>query len=287
MTMEMARELAARLWEVLHPFLEIGLLFLLIYSLLYYLRGTRGAYVLSGLIIALILLTFVSDQLKFEVISWLLNGLGAVFAVALLVIFQPELRRAFAQLGSRPFILSQRKKEAINEVVTAAVNLSGQRTGAIIVFEREIGMRTIVNSAVRLDARLSHQLLQAIFNRHSPLHDGGVVVRENQILAAHCILPLSQDEEILHALGTRHRAALGITEETDAVAVVVSEETGAISIACRGSLKQNLSPDKLARFLNALLRNDAPSALVSDMLAEFDGVAADKAGFSNTPIKDE
>jgi diadenylate cyclase len=283
---DMIRQYAGEFWLGIHPFLEIGVLFILIYSGLYYLRGTRGAYVLSGLVITLILLRFVADTLKFEVIGWLLNGISAAFAVAIIVIFQPELRRAFAQLGSRPFMRSQRKKETINEVVTAAINLSGQRLGAIIVFQRDIGMQAIINSAIRLDARLSHQLLQSIFNRHSPLHDGGVIVRENQILAAHCILPLSQDEEMLRTLGTRHRAAVGITEETDALVVVVSEETGAISIACRGNLKQNIGPDKLARFLHSLLHTDEPSTLRS-LLSEFGEDEEEKIGFSDTPIKDE
>ncbi len=284
-SMEMVRDLGVTLGPPIHTGLEIGLLFVLIYSGLYYLRGTRGAYVLAGLIISTLLLKLLSDQFKFEVISWILNGLGAAFAVALIVIFQPELRRAFAQLGSRPFLRSERKKETINEVVTAAINLSGQRLGALIVFEREIGMQAIIASAIRLDARLSHQLLQSIFNHHAPLHDGGVVVRGNQVVAAHCIFPLSQDEEMLRTLGTRHRAAVGITEETDAVAVIVSEETGAISIACRGSLKRNIGPDKLSRFLHALLRTDQPSSLRS-LIGEFGGDdEEEKLGFSSTPIQ--
>jgi len=220
------------------------------------------------------------------VISWLLNGLSAAFAMALIVIFQPELRRAFAQLGSRSFLRSQRKKETINEAVTAAVALSAQRQGAIILFEREIGMRAIIASGVRLDARLSHQLLVAIFNRHSPLHDGGVIIRGNQVVAARCIFPLSQDEEMLRTLGTRHRAAVGITEETDAVAVVVSEETGIISIACRGSLKRGLGPDQLTRYLQALLRTDEPAGMrgfLNEWHEEDDG----KAGFSDEPLKHE
>lgn len=279
------QSLTEGLWTLLQPCLEIGVLFVLIYAGLYYLRGTRGAYVLAGLIITTILLVFISDLLKFEVISWLLNSLVTTFMLILLVVFQPELRRAFAQLGSRPFMRSQRKQETISEVVTAAVNLSGQRQGALILLEREIGMRAIINSAIRLDARLSHQLLQSIFNKHSPLHDGGVIVRGNQIVAAHCIFPLSQDEEMLRTLGTRHRAAVGITEETDALVVVVSEETGAISIACRGSLRQNIGPDQLARFLNSLLRTDEPATL-RGMLSNF-GNDEEKAGFSDAPIKHE
>lgn len=241
----------------IRPLLEIGLLSILIYNTLYFMRGTRGASVLAGIIIILILLTTASDSLKLEVISWLLENLWAMLATALIVIFQPELRRAFAQLGSAPWSYhSSKKKEAITEVVTALINMSRQRTGSLVVFERQIGMGAIVNSAVPLECKLNSHLLESIFYPNSPLHDGAVIIKNNRIIAAHAILPLPHDEGQISGVGTRHRAAIGITEETDSVAVVVSEETGIISIACRGRLKRNIKHDKLLRFLSGLLAVD-------------------------------
>ncbi len=236
------------------PVIEIGILTILIYNVLYYLRGTRGASILAGIVILLIMMTFASEYLNLEVINWLLSNFWTVFAIALIVIFQPELRRAFAQIGSAPFAYHRTKrKEAIGEVVNSVINLSKRRIGAIIVFERQIGMASIVNDAVRLESKLNNYLLESIFYPNSPLHDGAVIIKEDRIVAAHAILPLCQDESLVLTLGTRHRAAIGITEETDAVVVVVSEETGIISIACRGRLKRNIEPDKLSRYLSSLL----------------------------------
>lgn len=237
----------------LRPALEILILAFLIYKILYHMRGTRGANVLAGLAILLMLLTFVSDFLRFEIISWLLNGLWALLATAIIVIFQPELRRAFAHLGSAPFQYRNRKKEAIAEVATAVVNMSKRKIGAIIVMERKIGMRAIVEDAVKLDVKLNSLIIESIFFPNSPLHDGAVIIKNNRIIAAHAILPLSRNETVARSLGTRHRAAVGITEETDAVVVVVSEETGAISIACRGSISRNIGEEKLLRYLTGLL----------------------------------
>lgn len=238
----------------IRPILEIGLIALLIYHVLYFLRGTRAASVLAGIIIILILLTVVSDWLKFEVISWLLYSLWTMLAVALIVIFQPELRRAFAQLGSStPFHQKTKKKEAITEVVNAILTLSKQKIGALVVFERQIGMAFTVNNAIPLDIKLNSYILECIFNPYSPLHDGAVIIKNEKIIAAHAILPLPHDETLVLKLGTRHRAAIGITEETDCVAVVVSEKTGIISIACGGRLKRHIEPEKVSRFLNSLL----------------------------------
>ena len=264
---------------------EVGILFFLIYSALYYLRGTRGAHILAGLLIALIMLTFAADLLKFEVIKWLLSGLWTIFAIALIVIFQPELRRAFAQLGSRSFVKKMRKKETINEVVTAVINLANQRIGALIVFERDIGMKAIINNAIPLESRLNHYLIESMFHTKSPLHDGGMIIRNNTIVAAHCIFPLTHDSELQKTLGTRHRAAIGITEETDAVAVIVSEESGIISLACRGRLRRNVGPDKLSRFLNSLLRTNESDSLkgIFDSTTDEDN----SAGFSKEPLNNE
>jgi diadenylate cyclase len=240
--------------ESLRPLLEVGILSVIFYYTLKYIRGTRGANILTGFVIALMLLNLLADSLNLEVFSLLFAKLWTVIPIIVIVIFHPELRRAFAQIGTNPFISrTQRKQEALNEFVQAVNGMARRKTGALIIFERQIGMRAIINNAVRIEGRLSRSLLESIFYPNSPLHDGAVIVKDDQILAAHAILPLSQDESLFKTLGTRHRAAIGITEETDAVAVVVSEETGAVSIAYKGKILRNVDSEKLSRFLGELL----------------------------------
>jgi diadenylate cyclase len=268
-----AYEIFNNLLNYIRPVLEIGVLTFLIYGVLYFLRGTRATSILAGIIIVLIILTVLSDAVKFEVINWLLSSLWGILATAMLVIFQPELRRAFAQLGTTPFTNRKiKKKEAINEVVNAVLDMSRQRIGSIIVFERQIGMASIVNNAVQLDIKLNNLLLQSIFYPNSPLHDGAVIVKNDKIIAAHAILPLTQDESLVQSLGTRHRAGIGITEETDAVVVICSEETGMVSIACRGRLKRDIKPDKILRYLSGLLisGNDASLKNIFGTMAQND-----------------
>jgi diadenylate cyclase len=239
------------------PILEVIILSIIFYYILKYLRGTKGSSVLAGIVFVVMGLTIGADLLKFEVLSWLLNGLWTLFAMAIIVIFQPEIRRAFAQLGSNPFSKSSKRKlETINELITAAINMAGRQHGALIVIEQQIGMRHIVESAVKLDARLTHKLIESIFYPNAALHDGGIIIKSGRIRAAHCIFPLSSNESRTKSMGTRHRAALGITEETDALALVVSEETGGISIAYKGNIKQKIRPDRLRRFMDALLEEE-------------------------------
>lgn len=269
----------------LKTFIEVVILYIVIYGALYYLRDTRGSNILSGILFCLISVTLIADLLEFEVIKWLLNGLWTIFAIALIVIFQPELRRIFAIFGSRSFVKENRKKETINEVVTAVINLANQRVGALIVFERKIGMRTIIKNAIPLNAKLNRYLIEAMFHTKSPLHDGGMIIKNNTIIAAHCIFPLTHDSQLQKTLGTRHRASIGITEETDAVAVVVSEETGIISIACRGRLKRDLEPERLARFLQRLLKMDKNDSI--KRIFESSSEELNETGFSEESIKDE
>jgi len=240
-------------WVYLQPALEILILAFIFYKILYYLRGTRGSNILAGMLIALLILTAGADFLKFEVLSWALSGLWTLLATAMIVIFQPELRRAFAQLGSMSFRQEDRKKEVITEITTAVLNMANRKIGALMVIERKIGMRAIVEDAVKLDIKVNSMILESIFYPNSPLHDGAIIIKNDRIIAAHAILPLSRDETFTKSLGTRHRAAVGITEETDAVVVVVSEENGNISVACRGSIRYDVKVDKLLRYLSALL----------------------------------
>jgi diadenylate cyclase len=257
------------MWIYLSLVMEVGILAILIYYGLYFLRGTRAANVLAGIIIALLLLTLATDFLKLAVITELLNGLWMIFPIALIVIFQPEIRRAFAHLGSsRPFTRRMKQEETINEVIKAVESLSANKRGALIVFQRQIGMRALISSGIKINAEVSHQLIQTIFHPNTPLHDGAIAIENNEIVAAHIIFPLTQSVSLSDSLGTRHRAAIGVTEETDAVAVVVSEETGSISMACRGNLARNISIGKLSEFLRSLLipsKNDSARNIFEDM----------------------
>ena len=242
-------------------FVDFVLIWAMIYGVLYFLRGTRSANVLFCVIGFFLVFGFaVSFVKQFMVLRFLIKGLMSVLSFAILVIFQPEFRRAFAQAGS---ILSSSRtdRETIDQVVEAAAQLSITRTGAIIVFERNIGLGDTTRSAVSLDARVDSLLLQSIFYPNSPLHDCAVVIgKNNRIIAAHAVLPLAEEDFFMNGkrLGTRHRAAAGISQETDAVAVVVSEETGMISIAKKGRLVRGLKPEEL-RFQLCMILLDEKS----------------------------
>lgn len=245
------------------PPLEFLLILLIVYALLYFFRRTRAISVLWGVIVILLGLGLVSHFLKLEVFQWILQNLWQLLALALIVIFQPELRRAFAQLGSvlSPYSHARQleQREAIEEIVNALTQMSVRRCGALIVFERRIGLAAITTNAVQLDAKINSLLLQSLFYPNSPLHDGAVIIQDGKIVAAHAILPLTQETFFL-ASGTRHRAALGITEETDAIALVVSEETGYISYAYKGKLTFNVAEDKLTDFLRRKLLEQKTSS---------------------------
>ncbi len=256
---------------MLRMIVEYLLIAFVIYKILYYLRGTRAANVLAGLTVAFLALLLMAELLDFTVVRWLLDSFISLMAFTIIVIFQPELRRAFAQLGSLSFFKSNRKRETINELVLAVNAMAIRRCGAIIVIERRIGMRAIVEDAIKLDSKLNNLLIQSIFYPNSPLHDGAVIVRDDRIVAARAILPLSRDANLSRTMGTRHRAALGITEETDATVVVVSEETGDISVACRGNIMRGLSGKALENELNKLLAHGhETSDSLTDILGSFD-----------------
>jgi diadenylate cyclase len=244
------------------PALEFLLILLIVYRLLYFFRRTRAISVLWGLIVILLGLEAFSSILNFKVFNWILLNLWQTLALALIVIFQPELRRAIAQLGSYFSLFShahqQAQKEAIEEIVSAMIQMSIRRCGALIVIERRIGLAAIINNAVQLDAKINSLLLQSLFYPDSPLHDGAVIIQDGKIVAAHAILPLTQEEFYLPH-GTRHRAALGISEETDAIALVVSEETGTISYACKGKLSHDVSEAELTEFLKREILEQKPA----------------------------
>lgn len=237
--------------------IQVGLLASLIYLALLFLRGTRGAPVLVGLVIVTLVGWVLSQLLGLEVFEYLLSRAPAFIAFAVLIIFQPELRRAFAEIGSNPQRLlggSTDIATTIEALVEACYDLAAKRTGALLAIERSIGMRAFAETGVRIQAPVSSELLSTIFFKNTPLHDGAVIVKDGIIVAANCYFPLTQ-AALSRELGTRHRAAVGVTEETDAVAIVVSEETGAVSLAYGGRLVRDIDRVRLRRHLtNYLLK---------------------------------
>jgi diadenylate cyclase len=233
---------------------EILLLAVLLYQGYRFLRATRGARILTGLLVLLLGLALVSQLLKLEVITWLLKGFVTFFAIALVVIFQPELRRLLAELGSHRFFSFNGSEEAsLDNLIEAMVQLSHRRCGALFAIQRGIELKPFAESGVSLDAKISTELIGTIFHPKTPLHDGGMVVEQGRIVAAGCVFPVSQKDLPDRSIGLRHRAGLGITEETDAVALVVSEETGALSLCFKGKLEHNLEPDELRERLQRIL----------------------------------
>ena len=246
---------------------EILLLTAAIYYCLTLFRGTRGAAVLTGFIILLLGVAGVTQLFQLDVINWILSRFLAFLAIAVLVIFQPELRRALAQLGSQyPFSSTQMRVELIDVLVETARSLSQKRCGGLMAVEREIGFRGVAETGVDVGAKATPELLTTIFFPNTPLHDGGVVLRGDHIISAACVFPLTQRQGLSASVGMRHRAAIGLTEETDAVVVVVSEETGEISVAHRGHIVQGLDPDGLRDFLSTTL---APSTRKGFSLGDF------------------
>ena len=249
--------------------LDIVLVAILIYQFLSLVRGTRAAPMLLG--VATLGLAFYFARLgELRTLNWLLSTLLPYVVFALIVVFQSEIRHALANLGSRVSLMrsSSSVADVYDDIVLAANLFSQNQTGALIVIEREIGLRTYIESGVSLDARLSYDLLATIFRPSAPLHDGAVIVQRDRIAAAACFLPLSMNPVLSTQLGTRHRAAIGITEETDAVAVIISEETGAISIAVAGSIERELTVERLRERLSALLRRYAPAPTLPSPVEE-------------------
>jgi diadenylate cyclase len=239
-------------WDLL----DIAVVAVLIYELLLLIRGTRAMQMaLSGAF--LIGLFFLSEWLDLETVNWLIRNLATYMVFAIIVLFQADIRRALAHFGRAQFFKyferASSDDETLEELVVAASTLAARRIGAIIVVERQIGLRNYIEGGIPLDALVTYDLLASIFNTGSPLHDGAAIVQGDRVAAAACFLPLSVNPRVSRELGTRHRAALGITEENDAVAIVVSEETGAISLAIGGGLERGLSVDALQRRLQALL----------------------------------
>jgi diadenylate cyclase len=249
---ELLRRPTVSWWDLL----DIALVSFLIYELLLLIRGTRAAQMaLSGGF--LIALFFVSRWYQLETVNWVIRNLATYVVFAIIVLFQADIRRALAHFGRAPFFRyferASSDDETIEELVVAATTLSARRIGAIIAIERQIGLRNYIEGGIPLDAMVTYDLLASIFQPGAPLHDGAAIIQGDRIAAGACFLPLSVNPRVSRDLGTRHRAALGLTEENDAVAIVVSEESGSVSLAIAGDLERGLSADALRLRLRSLL----------------------------------
>lgn len=239
-------------WDIV----DVLVVALIIYESLKLIRGTRAMQMAFGSAL-LVGLYFFSVAAPLQTVNWLIRNMIGYVVFAAIVLFQNDIRRALAHFGRTPFVRAfsraENDDETIEEVVTAAVQLADRKTGALIVIERQIGLRNYIESGIPLDAMVTHDLLVTVFQTSGPLHDGAVIIQENKVAAASCFLPLTVNPTVGSDLGTRHRAAIGLTEENDAVAVVVSEETGRISVATEGQISRGFTAETLRARLTQLV----------------------------------
>ncbi len=235
--------------------LDIGIIAFIVYRLIAMMRGTRAMQMIMGLVV--VLMFYVGSQwLGLFTLNWILDNFLGSIIIVIIVVFQSDIRRALTQVGSTPLFGGPDRFErgqALEEISKAAVSMAGKRTGALIVLEREVGLNDYIEVGTPLDARVTGELVESVFSPRSPIHDGALVIRKGRIAAAKCILPLSEDPSVSRDLGTRHRAAVGLTENTDAVVVVVSEETGKISLVTGGKVTRNIDGPELRANLERLL----------------------------------
>ena len=251
------------IWNLTHriritDLVDILIVAVIIYELLLLTRHTRGSALLKGLFL-LLLIALLSNLLGLVSLNWLLRAILQNGAIVLVVLFQPEFRKALERMGrSKVFqkntrrSLNEERDLIISEIIQTIMDLSKRRVGALIVFEQQTGLQDVVETGTRLNADISAPLLENIFEPNTPLHDGAVVIRDNEVMAAACILPLAEASGVSRDLGTRHRAAIGITENTDAIVLVVSEETGIVSLARDGQLTRPLTVKSLEDILNEI-----------------------------------
>lgn len=242
---------------------DIAIVSYIFYRLLLLLRGTRGVQMTIGIVV-LFIFYFATRLYRLTTVEWLFSNLVTYVVFGIIVLYQNEIRRGLAGIGRNPLFTRHRGKtgrEGFEEIILAATTLASKKIGALIVIERDIGLRNYAESGIKLDSVLTYDLLVTIFSPNTPLHDGAVIVQRDRIIAAGCFLPLTLDPYLSKELGTRHRAAIGVTEETDAVAVIVSEETGVISAAISGEIIRNLDASSLRNVLQAAVaRKRAPAA---------------------------
>ncbi|MFC1510314.1 diadenylate cyclase CdaA [Candidatus Omnitrophota bacterium] len=248
------------IWDFIKPTLEVLVLWVVFYRMLVFFEGTRAFQVLKG-IIYLLIVFLVSQVLGFDTLNWLLTKFFGISIIALMIIFQQELRQGLARLGQQHFfnfgLEESEIVEIIDEITTAVYRMSRHKIGCLIAIEKETKLNTSIESGIQMDSLISAELLQNIFTPQSPLHDGGVITRGSRIVAASCLFPLSDNPNFNKILGTRHRAALGITEQTDTVVIMASEETGEISVASDGRFIPVVNRDRLVNILKSILVNEA------------------------------
>ena len=235
---------------------DIGVITYLTYKLFVLIRGTRAVPMFVGLFL-IVIVSVMADVLHLDGLNYLLSNLRNIFLVAFVIVFQPELRRILIRMGENRLLarfFSIERPDALDEVVLSAKRLAADGVGALLVMERDVGMRAIVETGTPIRARVSADLLSTIFTPNTPLHDGAVIIRGDLIVAAACILPLTQNPVVEKSIGTRHRAALGISEDTDAAVIVVSEETSRISLAHRGAIELDMSVEELHARLTELFK---------------------------------
>lgn len=247
------------------PLVEVLILAVAIYYALRFVRGTRGAPVVWGFMMLLLAMVLVSYLLELKVLQYFLGGFSAFSALAVLVIFQPELRRMLAELGNLPlFATAHEQRENIEVIIQTVERLSDVRIGALIAVEQSVQLQRAVESGIAVDCEATPEMLETIFFPNNAVHDGGVIIKGDRIAFAACIFPLTQRQDLNKSLGTRHRAAIGLSEETDAVVVVVSEETGAISYAYKAQFVRGVTLEELRAFLTSvLIRPDRPRKWLS------------------------
>jgi diadenylate cyclase len=242
------------LQTVWRPAVEILLLAVGIYYAFTFVRGTRGASIVTGFLAIVLTLSLLSSVLELTVLRWLLGSITTFFVVAILVIFQPEIRRMLAQVGNLELFGNAREqRENIEVIIQTVERLADVRIGALMAIEQANPLRDIVESGVPVDCVATPEMLETIFFPNNAIHDGGVIIKGDRIAFAACIFPLTRRQDLNKSLGTRHRAAMGLSEETDAVIVVVSEETGAVSYAYKGQLTRGVTLENLRAFLSSIL----------------------------------
>lgn len=241
--------------------IDITIVAYVFYNVYLLIKETRAEQLIKGIVV-LLLTSKISELMQFQVIHWILKNTMTVGLIALLIVFQPELRRALEHIGRTKFLLKSSGEGSVNidklvlEIIHTVNSLSKSKIGALIVFERETGLNEIIQTGTLVDAKISRQILRNIFIPNTPLHDGAVVIRGDRVMAAGCFLPLTENNRLNQEVGTRHRAALGISEKSDCISLVVSEETGAISIADNGKLFKNLGEEELEIYLKRNLKRD-------------------------------
>jgi diadenylate cyclase len=258
-------------WEIItdgwRPVLEIFILAVGLYLAFNFIRGTRGAPVVYGFLILMLSLTLVAWALKLTVLGWILRTFAAFSAIAVLIIFQPELRRILAELGTRPMFATLREqRENIEVIIQTVERLADVRIGALIAIEQTIHLQDVVESGIVVDCEATPEMLETIFFPNNAIHDGGVILKGDRIAFAACIFPLTQRQDLNPSLGTRHRAAIGLSEETDALVVVVSEETGSLSYAYKGQLVRGVTAEQLRAFLTSVLVSKSKSRSTLDWI---------------------